>query len=96
MGGNWSLESTLTNNMGTVLRKQRKYRRALALHRAHMTGVIDKHGLESQFVVLARNNLVEVLELLHLNDDALELLRTQARAQRRGAEGGLGPFKALL
>ena len=79
MGGNFNLEATLINNMGTVLRKQHKYKRALSLHRQHMEVVIQKHSLDSQYVVLARNNLVEVLELLQMKDEALELLRNQVR-----------------
>lgn len=77
LAGNWDLEATLINNMGTVLRKQRKYHATLSLHRKQMDSVVDKHGLMSPYVVLARHNLVEALEILQRPADAEVLLKEQ-------------------
>jgi tetratricopeptide (TPR) repeat protein len=71
------LENTLVNNLGTTLLKMGKLKRAVALHRMHLARVEEVEGLHSQFIYLARHNLVEALRALGKHDDADAILRQQ-------------------
>lgn len=84
MAENWDLEATLINNMGTVLRKQRKFHATVSLHEKQLEGVVEKHGLHSPYVVLARHNLVEAYECLQRVGDAEALLTQQLAAMEAG------------
>ena len=89
------LENTMVNNLGTTLRKLRKLKRAVALHRQHLAHVEATQGLHSQFLILARHNLVEALRVLGRHDEAEAALRAQraklegfvAEARERAAAG---------
>lgn len=71
------LEVTLINNLGTVLRNQHKYKRVVALHRQHLAAVEERYGLHSSFLILARHNLVDILNHLHRSDEARDVLTGQ-------------------
>lgn len=71
------LEATLINNLGTVLRNKCKYKRAVALHQQQLRNVEEQQGLHSAFLILARHNLVDILNVLKRHDEARELLLSQ-------------------
>jgi Tetratricopeptide repeat len=95
VAGLQKLEATLVNNLGTVLRNQRRYKRAVALHARQLREVEQAHGLYSSFLILARHNLVDILVTLHRFDEAQAVLEEQERkltklveVAREAAEAG--------
>ena len=79
LAGQAKLEVTLVNNLGTVLRTRRKFKRALALHRHELASIEERFGLHSSYVSLSRHNVVDLLGLLQRYDEAHELLESQAQ-----------------
>lgn len=77
--GDEKLEGTLVNNLGTVLRQLRHYKRGVALHTQQLARVERVHGLHSAFLILARHNLVDILATLHRFGEAEALLVDQGR-----------------
>jgi tetratricopeptide (TPR) repeat protein len=73
------LENTLVNNLGTTLRKLRKLKQAVALHRMQLERIEELEGLHSQFIYLARHNLLDALTALGSYDEAESVLREQCK-----------------
>ena len=61
MAGDAALETTLMHNLATSLRKRGKYNMALRLHRSFKEDIEKREGITSEYIVLARHSIVDML-----------------------------------
>lgn len=61
MAGDAALQTTLMHNLATSLRKRGKYNMALRLHRRFKEDIEAREGITSEYIVLARHSIVDML-----------------------------------
>eukprot|EP00892_Ulva_mutabilis_P011017 jgi/Ulvmu1/8288/UM041_0100.1 len=74
MAGDAALETTLMHNLATALRKRGKYNMALMLHRSFKADIEAREGITSEYVVLARHSIVDILTTRKRGDECREYL----------------------